>query len=106
MTLSTPSDTSITALQLAERLAAGERLTVLDVRDDATWAIEAPDTKARHLPAAAVLADPAADACRTCSPPAGRRWSSTLRRTPGTTSHSRRSSARGSPTSSTPTCTP
>ncbi len=62
MTSSTPPVTSITASDLAERLAHGVPLTVLDVRDDAAWGIEAPGATSRHLPATAVLADPGAAA--------------------------------------------
>ena len=50
--------TSITATDLAERLAHGAHLTVLDVRDDAAWGIEAPGATFRHMPATAILADP------------------------------------------------
>ena len=60
MTSSSPPATSITAADLAERLAHGVALTVLDVRDDAAWGIDAPAS--RHLPATAVLADPGAAA--------------------------------------------
>lgn len=52
----------ISAEALAARLARGERLTVLDVRDDAAWGIEAPHVTSRHVPAASVFADPAATA--------------------------------------------
>lgn len=44
--------------ELAERLAAGG-MTVLDVRADAEWPIEAPTAHLRHVPAATALADPA-----------------------------------------------
>ena len=62
MTSSAPPATSITASDLAERLAHGAPLTVLDVRDDAAWGIEGPGATSRHLPATAVLADPRAAA--------------------------------------------
>ncbi|HEX5925958.1 MAG TPA: rhodanese-like domain-containing protein [Baekduia sp.] len=62
MTIASSSAASITASDLADRLAPGEGLTVLDVRDDASWAIEAPGVTTRRVPAAAVLADPAATA--------------------------------------------
>ena len=62
MSLSPSSTTSITATDLAERLAQGAPLTVLDVRDDPAWGIEAPSATSRHLPATAVLADPKAAA--------------------------------------------
>ncbi len=58
MTLSPSPTASITATHLADRLADGERVTVLDVRDDAAWGIEAPGATSRHMPATAVLADP------------------------------------------------
>jgi glyoxylase-like metal-dependent hydrolase (beta-lactamase superfamily II)/rhodanese-related sulfurtransferase len=59
MTLTT-STPSIAPADLAERLARSEAFTLLDVRDDATWSIEAPAATLRHVPAATVLADPAA----------------------------------------------
>ena len=62
MSLSPSSTTSITATDLAERLAQGAPLTVLDVRDDPAWGIEAPSATSRHLPATGVLADPKAAA--------------------------------------------
>lgn len=62
MTSSSPPAASITASDLAERLVDGAPLTVLDVRDDAAWGIEAPGATSRHLPATAVLADPKAAA--------------------------------------------
>ncbi len=58
MTLSTSAPTTITPNALADRLADGEALTVLDVRDDAAWGIEASSATRRHLPARAVLSDP------------------------------------------------
>jgi len=60
--------TSITAAELAQRLARREPLTVLDVRDDASWAIEAPGLRLRHVPATAVLDDPAATAASLDGP--------------------------------------
>jgi glyoxylase-like metal-dependent hydrolase (beta-lactamase superfamily II) len=45
--------------ELADRLARREQLTVLDVRADADWPIEAPSATLLHLPAERVLADPA-----------------------------------------------
>jgi len=62
MTSSSAPAISITAADLAERLAHGAPLTVLDVRDDAAWGIEAPGATTRHLPARAVLNDPSAAA--------------------------------------------
>jgi glyoxylase-like metal-dependent hydrolase (beta-lactamase superfamily II)/rhodanese-related sulfurtransferase len=58
MTFSPSAATSITATDLAERLARGVHLTVLDVRDDASWGIEAPRATSCHMPATAILADP------------------------------------------------
>jgi glyoxylase-like metal-dependent hydrolase (beta-lactamase superfamily II)/rhodanese-related sulfurtransferase len=49
---------SITATELADRLSHGVQMTVLDVRDDAAWGIEAPAATSRHMPAPSVLADP------------------------------------------------
>lgn len=60
MTSTTPPEASITVADLADRLARGEHLTVLDVRDDAAWGIEARTAIPLHVPADAVLADPAA----------------------------------------------
>ena len=62
MTSSSSAATSITAADLAERLAQGAPLTVLDIRDDRAWGIEAPGVTTRHLPATGVLADPKAAA--------------------------------------------
>ncbi len=59
MSIATASPTQITPAALADRIVAGERLTLLDVRDDASWTIEAPSVRTRHIPAAEVLADPA-----------------------------------------------
>jgi glyoxylase-like metal-dependent hydrolase (beta-lactamase superfamily II) len=59
MILTTPIP-SIAPVDLADRLARGDRVTVLDVRGDTTWSIEAPTLTTRHIPAATVLADPAA----------------------------------------------
>ncbi len=42
--------------ELAERLARREHLTVLDVRADAEWPIEAPTATVRHVPAERALA--------------------------------------------------
>ena len=50
----------ITAPELAERLSAGDAITILDVRTDADWPIEAPGARTLHVPSADVLADPAA----------------------------------------------
>ena len=61
MTIASPSP-SITAVDLADRLARGDRLTVLDVREDPAAGIEARGSSVRHEPAATVLADPDATA--------------------------------------------
>lgn len=53
---------------LADRLDAREPLTLLDVRDDASWVIEAPSASLRHVPAAEALADPAAVAATLDGP--------------------------------------
>jgi glyoxylase-like metal-dependent hydrolase (beta-lactamase superfamily II)/rhodanese-related sulfurtransferase len=56
-----PSDgSSIPAEQLADRLADGQPMTVLDLREDAEWGIEAPGLTSRHMKPATVLADPGA----------------------------------------------
>ena len=55
-------------LVLAAELAAGERLTVLDVRERPDWPIEAPGVETRCIPAADVLADPAAVAAGLSGP--------------------------------------
>lgn len=54
--------TTITPTALAARIAAGEPLTILDVREDASWAIEGEHVAVRHVPSTRVLADPAAAA--------------------------------------------
>jgi glyoxylase-like metal-dependent hydrolase (beta-lactamase superfamily II)/rhodanese-related sulfurtransferase len=51
--------TQIDAAELAERLANAERITVLDVRPEADWPIEAPSARFLHIPFETVLADPA-----------------------------------------------
>jgi len=56
----TTTHTSISPLELAERIAAGESVTVLDVRGDADWRIEGPGVRHLHVPAAELLADPRA----------------------------------------------
>ena len=66
MTSTIPS--SITPGDLAERLARGEALTVLDVRDGAADGIEAPSATTRAIPAADVLADPDGTAARLSAP--------------------------------------
>lgn len=59
MTFATASEAPISPQDLADRLAAGERITVLDVRDDVSWSIEAPGVTPRHVPAGRALSDPA-----------------------------------------------
>ncbi|MFN8218449.1 MAG: MBL fold metallo-hydrolase [Solirubrobacterales bacterium] len=54
--------------ELAERLARREPLTVLDVRVDAEWPIEAESATLLHLPADDVLAAPVATAERLSGP--------------------------------------
>ena len=53
-------ETTISAEQLAGQLADGQPMTVLDLREDAEWGIEAPSVTSRHLEPAVVLADPEA----------------------------------------------
>ena len=57
---SSSSPTTVSPPALAARLAGGERLTLLDVRDDAEWAIEAPGATSIHIPAQRLLNDPGA----------------------------------------------
>ena len=45
----------ISPATLADRLAAGEAITLLDVRDEADWTIEAASATAIHMPAKHVL---------------------------------------------------
>ncbi len=45
----------ISPATLADRLAAGEAITLLDVREEADWAIEAATATAIHMPAKQVL---------------------------------------------------
>lgn len=68
MSTATASPTQITPAALADRIVAGERLTLLDVRDDASWTIEAPSVRTHHIPAAEVLADPAIVAAALSGP--------------------------------------
>src|SRR5688500_7509089 len=59
--MSTPAtaETTITASLLADRVAAGRPVTVLDVRHDASWGIEGPHVRHLHVPARRALSDPA-----------------------------------------------
>lgn len=58
----------IDPVELAERLARREPLTVLDVRVDAEWPIEAESATLLHVPTAQVLAAPAAVAEQLSGP--------------------------------------
>lgn len=49
---------SITPSALAERLAAGDPTTIIDVRTDADWTIEGGSVTNRHVPSALLMADP------------------------------------------------
>jgi glyoxylase-like metal-dependent hydrolase (beta-lactamase superfamily II)/rhodanese-related sulfurtransferase len=60
--------TSISAAGLADRLAAGEPWTVLDVRPDAGWVIEAASARVVHVPALEAAADVAGLAERLDGP--------------------------------------
>jgi glyoxylase-like metal-dependent hydrolase (beta-lactamase superfamily II) len=51
--------TMISAGALADQVAAGEPVTVLDVRDEAGWGIEGPGVRVLHVPAAQALTAPA-----------------------------------------------
>jgi glyoxylase-like metal-dependent hydrolase (beta-lactamase superfamily II) len=55
----TTAETTIAAGTLADRVAAGEPVTVLDIRDDASWGIEGPGVRSVHVPATRALTDPA-----------------------------------------------
>jgi glyoxylase-like metal-dependent hydrolase (beta-lactamase superfamily II) len=68
MTIATSSTSSIAPAQLADRLAQGERITVLDLREDAEWGIEAPGVTSRQVLPAGVLADPVAVAQELSGP--------------------------------------
>ncbi len=59
---------AIHPVDLAERLARLEPLTILDVRADPSAAIEAPSATGQHLPASRVLADPDAVAAALQGP--------------------------------------
>jgi glyoxylase-like metal-dependent hydrolase (beta-lactamase superfamily II) len=63
-----PSQASISPADLADRLAAGEALTILDVRDDAAWPIEAPGATTIHVEADRLLDDPGAVAAELRGP--------------------------------------
>lgn len=58
MSTATGAEHSIGAAELADRLAGGEAITVIDVREDSDWGIEAPSAISRHVAAKEVLADP------------------------------------------------
>jgi glyoxylase-like metal-dependent hydrolase (beta-lactamase superfamily II)/rhodanese-related sulfurtransferase len=68
MTISKKPDARMTPAELAERLAAGEPLTVLDIRREARDTIEAPTARPMRRPAADVLADPPATAALLVGP--------------------------------------
>jgi glyoxylase-like metal-dependent hydrolase (beta-lactamase superfamily II) len=59
---------SIAPAELAERLERHEPVTVLDVRDDASWTIEAPTLTVLHIPSGELLADPQSAAARLDGP--------------------------------------
>ena len=59
MTIAISHELPIAAQQLAERLARGERMTVLDLREDAEWGIEAAGVTSRQMPPERVLSEPA-----------------------------------------------
>jgi glyoxylase-like metal-dependent hydrolase (beta-lactamase superfamily II)/rhodanese-related sulfurtransferase len=68
MTVSSPPEHVIAAEQLADRLARGEAITLLDIREEVDWAIEAPSATSLHLSSSEVLADPAAVARELSGP--------------------------------------
>lgn len=57
MALTTRPAHTIAAGELADSLARGEPITVLDVREEVEWGIEAPRLSSRHIASAEVLAD-------------------------------------------------
>ena len=67
MTIAT-SNPSISPTDLADRLARGEQVTVLDVREAAEWPIDSPGVSVQHVPASVVAEDPAAVAGRLTGP--------------------------------------
>jgi glyoxylase-like metal-dependent hydrolase (beta-lactamase superfamily II) len=60
MPVTSTTDISITAGELADRIAVGEAITVLDLREDATWGIEGAGVHHHHRSPEQVIADPAA----------------------------------------------
>jgi len=68
MTVSTPLNESITTTELADRLARGEPLTVLDIRSDVDWSIEAPSVTHVHVPAEEIHANPVAATAMLAGP--------------------------------------
>jgi len=54
-----PAVELIDATELADRLARGERVTVLDLREDVAWGIDAPSVRTRQLDYASALSAPA-----------------------------------------------
>jgi glyoxylase-like metal-dependent hydrolase (beta-lactamase superfamily II) len=63
-----PSAGSIPPTELAERLAQGQEITVLDIRAEVDAPIEGPGATSIHRPAERVLADPAASAAELRGP--------------------------------------
>jgi glyoxylase-like metal-dependent hydrolase (beta-lactamase superfamily II) len=51
------SPATITPVELLARIADGKKLTVLDVREDASWTIDGPGITARHVPAGLIDAE-------------------------------------------------
>lgn len=56
MSTATAPPDQIAPASLADRIVAGEPVTLLDVRDDVSWSIEAPGVTTVHAPASEVLA--------------------------------------------------
>ncbi|MBS1843195.1 MAG: MBL fold metallo-hydrolase [Actinobacteria bacterium] len=50
----------ITSTELADKIARGEKVTVVDVRPDAEWRIEGPSVDFIHMPAARIAAEASA----------------------------------------------
>src|ERR1035437_8873371 len=68
MSVATSPTSSISAAQLADRLARGARTPVRALRGDAEWGIEAPSASTRHVPPSDMLADPVAVARELSGP--------------------------------------
>jgi glyoxylase-like metal-dependent hydrolase (beta-lactamase superfamily II) len=68
MSLDVTSPGPIAPEALVQRLADGERLTIVDIRSDASWGIDAPTAEVIDASADAILADPVAFAAELRGP--------------------------------------